>query len=85
MATQVKTRQFQTAAQRRTFFDRKVLKYGYSRTIALGKVVPEEWQYVRVRVLDKNSSRITIELTKLLGSEPLAQNKKPDSTDRQDT
>jgi hypothetical protein len=77
-------RQFQTAATRRSFFDRKVLKYGYSRTIALGKVVPKDWRYVRVVIISKDRSKIVLELTKLLGDEPSAQTQKTDTRRGQD-
>lgn len=78
-------KQFHVSAQRRSFFDRKVLKYGYSRTIALGKVIPKDWQYVRITILTKDKSHISLDLTKLTAVESLAQSPKTDTRDREDT
>lgn len=78
-------RQLHVSAQKRTFFDRKVLEYGYSRTIALGKVIPADWSYVRITVVSKSDSTVTLEITKLLGGKPLALYKKADKGHRQDS
>jgi hypothetical protein len=75
-------RQFQTAAQRRTFFDRKVLHYGYSRTVALGKIIPKEWKYVRIHLIESTPRTLTINIEKLYGELNHAHNKKNDKTDR---
>lgn len=82
MQTQA-SKQFHTAAKRRTFFDRKVLHYGQSRAISLGKVIPKEWQYVRVGIIDKTPNIITVTFTRLLVSESHAQTIKPNQTNRQ--
>lgn len=73
-----RTRQFQTAPKKRSFFDRKVLHYGYSRMVSLGKIIPKDWTYIRVAIEEQDKTKIVISLTKLLGSEPIAQNKKVD-------
>lgn len=78
-------KQFHVGAQRRTFFDRKVLKYGYSRTIALGKVIPKDWQYVRITILVKDKSHVSLDLTKLTAVESRAQDTIPDTRNREDT
>lgn len=75
-------RQFHTAAKRRTFFDRKVIHYGASRTISLSKVIPEDWAYVRVCAIDKNPNSVTIIITKLMVSESHAQDTQTDKGDR---
>jgi hypothetical protein len=58
--------QFQTAAQRRTFFDRKILRYGHSATVSMGKIIPKDWAYVRLRVVEKTEKNMTISLEMLL-------------------
>ena len=55
-------RQFQTAAQRRLFFDRKVLKYGHSRSLSLGKILPKDWDYVRIRIIEQTDNHLTLSL-----------------------
>lgn len=65
-------RQFQTAAKRRTFYDRKVLRYGYSATVSMGRIIPKTWQYVRVRIIEQTDKHITVEFEKLLGDEMIA-------------
>jgi hypothetical protein len=76
-------RQFQTAAKRRSFFDRKVLTYGSSRTVSMSKVIPKDWTYVRVGIIDKNPNNVTITITKLMVSESHAQNPQTNKTNRQ--
>ena len=76
-------RQFHTAAKRRTFFDRKVLHYGQSRAVSLGKVIPKEWTYVRIKIIDKDPATVTIAITRLMVSESHAQTPNPNKTNRQ--
>jgi len=76
-------RQFHVSTQKRTFFDRKVLNYGYSRTIALGKIIPKEWKYVRIRLIDQTPVTLTINIEKLYGEKNYAHNTKNDKTNRQ--
>ena len=76
-------RQFHTAAKRRTFFDRKVIHYGSSRTISLSKVIPKDWGYVRINIVEKTPNQATITITKLTVSESHAQNPQTNKTNRQ--
>jgi len=76
-------RQFHTAAKRRSFFDRKVLTYGSSRTVSMSKVIPKDWTYVRVGIIDKNPNTVTLTITKLMVSESHAQNPQTNKTNRQ--
>lgn len=76
-------RQFQTSATKRTFFDRKVLKLGYGRTVSLGKAIPKEWKYARITILEKDSSHVVLDITKLLGDEPVALTQKASPYHRQ--
>jgi hypothetical protein len=77
-------RQFQTAQPRRTFFDRKVLKLGYGRTVSLGKAIPKDWTYARITILEKDKSHVVLDITKLLGVEPVALTQKSSPYHRQD-
>jgi hypothetical protein len=76
-------RQFHTAAKRRSFFDRKVLTYGSSRTVSLSKVIPKDWTYVRIGIVYKDINAVTITITKLMVSESHAQNTQTNKTNRQ--
>lgn len=77
-------RQFQTAAKRRPFFDRKVTPYGHSHTVALGKIIPKNWQYVRLTVLYEDESTIQLEIHKLLAGDKIAQTSKTNPRCRTD-
>ena len=76
-------RQFHTTIQRRTFFDRKILHYGSSRAVALGKVIPKDWEYVRIGIIEKNPATIAITITRLKVTETHAQNTKTNKGNRQ--
>jgi len=62
-------RQFKGATKPRTFFDRKVRIEGYTRSLSLGKVIPKDWQYVRIRVINKTQDFIKLEILKLMGGD----------------
>jgi hypothetical protein len=78
-------RQFQTAAKRRTFFDRKITSQGYSKQVSLSKLVPKTWTYVRLQVLEQTDKTVTLLITKLLGEELIAPDTKVNQGSRQDT
>ena len=48
----------------------------------MSKFIPEDWQYVRVSVVEKNPNSVTLTITKLLVSESHAQNTKTNKGDR---
>jgi len=77
--------QFQTAAQRRTFFDRKVLKYGHSHSLSLGKILPKDWDYVRLRIVEQTEKHITLSIELLWRDVPIAFNTKANKTSGQNT
>jgi len=60
-------RQFKGGAKPRTFFDRKVRKEGHTRSLSLSKVIPEDWGYVRIRILKQKDDSVEIRITKMLG------------------
>jgi len=75
-------RQFHVSAHKRTFFDRRVLRPGYSATVSMGKIIPKDWTYVRISVIDKTEKTLTIKLEKLMGVVQLACGAKNDKTNR---
>lgn len=76
-------KQFQTSAQKRTFFDRKVLNYGSSRTVAMGKIIPKGWPYVRMTIIEQDTNSRTIRIEKLYLGVQHARNPKTDKTSGQ--
>jgi len=77
-------RQFQTAAQHRLFFDRKVLRYGYSATVSMGKIIPKEWTYVRVSKIEETPKTIVVRIERLRGKKDDTPNTKNNKTNRPD-
>ena len=62
----------------KTSFDRKVRQVGYSLTVSLGKVLPENWRYVRLTPLEKTENKIILQIECLVRSEPVAPVAKDD-------
>jgi hypothetical protein len=59
-------RQFKGTKAPRLFFDRTVRKTGNTKSLSLGKVIPASWSYVRIEIVDRDESSITVKITKLL-------------------
>lgn len=60
-------RQFRGTSLPKAFFDRKVRIVGYSRVLSISKILPEDWAYVRMRVLNKTPGSVEVLFTKLMG------------------
>ena len=82
---QPKPKQFHVSSSKRTFFDRKVLHYGYSRTLSMGKIIPKGWLYVRLTIIAQDKNTLTVNIEKLMGDSKHALNTKTNTTDRPDT
>lgn len=76
--------QFHASPHKGTFFDRKVLNYGSSRTVAMGKIIPKGWPYVRLTIIKQEGDKITVTIEKLFLGVPHARNPKTDKTGGQD-
>lgn len=85
MSTQTnkQKRQFKGTKAPRLFFDRTVRQTGNTKSLSLGKVIPLEWSYVRIEVIDREADSVTIKLTKLLGSDIGAPDSKADKRGKQ--
>jgi hypothetical protein len=81
----VKTKQFKGTGKPKTFFDRKIRPAGYTRYVALGKVLPEDWEYVRLTVINKTPNTIELLIQKLLGAQNHAQVKTDNTTSQQNS
>ena len=66
-------RQFKGTSAPRTYYDRRVRKVGYSRVLSISKIMPEDWEYVRMRVLNKTPDTIEVLFTKLMGRDESTQ------------
>jgi len=62
-------RQFKAGPKTRLFYDRKVRHEGYTRSLSLGKIIPKDWQYVRIKVAAQTPDFIKLEILKLMGGE----------------
>jgi len=58
------------------FYDRKVLRTGYGATISVGRLIPKDWRYVRLTLLNKTEDTVTIEIRCLLRNNTNAHTKK---------
>ena len=72
--------QFYVSAEKRTFFDRKVLNYGSSRTVAMGKIIPKGWPYVRMTIIEQDKDSRMILIEKLFLGVEHARNTKANKT-----
>jgi hypothetical protein len=54
---------------RKPFYDRKVQAHGYTRLLSLGKVIPQDWRYVRIWIEKSTPTEVHIRIQKLLGVE----------------
>jgi len=52
--------------RRRTFFDRKVQRQEKYLAIAVTKLIPDDWDYVRLRKVDETEDSVTIHVRCLL-------------------
>ena len=52
---------------------RKIIKLGRTRGITLGDIIPANWQWVQLKVLDRHENVITLEIVKLVGNNHDAQ------------
>jgi len=68
-------KQFKGTTQRRAHYDRKVIMQGQTRYIALGKVIPETWSYVRITLVKRTDASVEILIEKLLELNNIAPDK----------
>ena len=78
-------KQFERTSQRRSFYDRRVRRTGYSRVISLSKVIPEDWTYVRITPLGVTPDSVQLLIEKLMGADDTAQSKTNNKRGKQDT
>jgi len=50
----------------------------------MGKVIPPDWTYVRITILEQDKTHIVISIDKLLGADKIACYPKTNKGDKQD-
>ena len=78
-------KQFKYTKQRDKHYDRKVRKVGNTLYVALGKVLPASWQYVRITPTNRTDRAIVITIEKLYGENNIAQIKRANKNGEQNT
>jgi len=59
-ATNMSKRQFDKGANQPLFYERKIRKIGHSRVVAISKVLPAKWSWVRLSVTDSDEKHVLI-------------------------
>lgn len=57
--------QFEGVTTPRTFYDRKVRQVGGTAYVALGRIIPKTWKYVRIHKEVEAQNKIVVSFTKL--------------------
>ena len=78
-------RQFRGTSKPRQSYDRKVRHVGYTSYVALGKVIPNNWEYVRLTPLNRTPNSVEVLIEKLLGRPNNAQTTTADKTSKPHT
>lgn len=63
----------------RKFFDRKVMRHGFSQVLAITKVIPDDWAYVRIWPEYAGEDEVVLRLECLMRSDnvpPLSRTRK---------
>ena len=78
-------KQFKGTSAPRLFFDRRVRETGGTISVSLGKILPHNWYYIRLEVIDRGVNSVTVKFTKLLENEPHASDTPNSQASQQDT
>ena len=76
-------RQFKRTSKKKQHLDRQVRRVGNTSYIALGKIIPKSWVFVRIITLKKTEKELQIRIEKLYGSENNAQDTTADKGSEQ--
>jgi hypothetical protein len=58
------------------FYDRKVIRSGFGATISVGKILPKNWRYVRLWLLEQEKDYVLIRIDRLLENHDYAPSRK---------
>jgi len=68
-----KKRQFRGTSKPRSHYDLKIWNIGYSRVLAVSKLIPKNWIYVRVRSERDAENHVLLHVECLLEEKETAQ------------
>jgi len=54
-----------TSNPKNEIFYRKVSEYGNSRMLALSRIIPENWKYVRIQKVESNENYVVVKIEKV--------------------
>jgi len=60
-----KPKQFRGTSKRKNFYDRKIRPQGFSVVVSLGKVLPSDWTWTRIHLLDRTDKTVTVMFERL--------------------
>ena len=65
-------KQFKGASRKPDFYDRKVIHSTAARLLAITKIIPEDWIYVRMWKMKQTKKAVTVIIEKLVGEDRVA-------------
>lgn len=85
MTAKSKIKQFKGTSAPRLFFDRKIRKTGNTKSVSLGKILPQSWYYTRLEIVGREADSVTVKFTKLLEYTQNASDTTINKTGKQNT
>ena len=46
--------------------DRKVTQGTFTRSISIGRIIPKDWEYVRLTILEVDNDRLVVQIRRLV-------------------
>lgn len=78
-------KQFKGGVKPRTHFDKKLISSGNTKYLAMGKLLPKDWQYVRCEVKRRDKNAVSLRITKLYGENNDTRTKRANQKGKQNT
>lgn len=79
------TKQFTTKKPKKEYYDRKVTHTKTTKILCLGRLIPNNWRYVRFEVTKRSKNMIACKIIKLLDVDDYAQSTKINKGHKQNT
>jgi len=81
----VPRRQFKHKKPTEPYYDKPVRHVASTIYIPMGRIIPQDWRYVRITILRKTPKTIELRIFKLLGDEDYTQTTPTNKTSKQNT
>lgn len=81
----MRKRQFKGGAKPRTYYDRKIRRSGFSRILAVTKLIPKSWEFIRIYTGPPVEDSLILYIEKLYGTNNNAQNTRTHKKSEQNT